>query len=192
MLQSGLLITEDEGTLILWNITNFCPNSTASHPRRLSSPDYLLLVHRLKIPLVLVKACRTTMEFEKSEILTLMLVKASFLCDVKPCRLAPVHKSAWYHIPKDRNFHLAWLSLLLTERFLKILCFNSAKPTKQFTNQRGRRDISNPSVEPASSRGWKHRWLRAVLEWYVCQGTILGRSVFVLTVPLAALGREFT
>lgn len=192
MLQSGLLITEDEGTVNLWNITNVCPNSTASHPRRLSSPDYLLLVHCLKIPLVLVKACMTTMDFCKIRGSDIDAGDASFLCNVKPCRLAPVYKSAWYHIPKDRNFHLAWLSLLLMERFLKILCFNSAKPTKQFTNQRGWRDISNPSVEPAISRGWKHCWLWALLERYVCQGTIPCRSVFVHTAPLAALGRKFT
>jgi len=149
---------------------------------------HLLIIYCLKIPLVLVKACMTTMDFAKSEFLTLMLVKASFFCDVKPCRLAAVYISAWYNISEDRNFHLAWLSLLLMERFLKIVCFNSAKPTKQFTNQRGWRDISNPSVEPANSRGWQHCWLRAVLEWYLCQGTILCRSVFTRTVPLAALG----
>jgi len=153
---------------------------------------HLLIIYRLKIPLVLVKALMTTMEFAKSEFLTLMLVKTSFFCEVKLCRLAPVYISAWHHIPKGRNFHLAWLSLLLMERFLKILCFNSAKPTKQFTNQRGWRDISNPSVEPANSRGWQHCWLWAVLEWYVCQGTILCRSVFILAVPLDALGCKFT
>lgn len=180
VLQSGLLVTEAEGTVILWNITNFCPNSSVSHPRRLSSPDYMLLVHCLEVPLVLVKARMTTVDFAKSEFLTLMLVKASFFCDVKLYRSAPVYISAGYHIRKDRNFHLAWLSLLLMERFLKILRFDSAKPTEQFTNQWGWRDISNPSMEPAVSRGWKHRWLRALLEWYVCQGTVLCRSVFAL------------
>jgi len=56
---------------------------------------------------VLAKALMTAMDFAKSEVLTLMLVKASFFCDVKQCRLAPVYISAGYHIPKDKNFHLA-------------------------------------------------------------------------------------
>jgi hypothetical protein len=49
----------------------------------------------------------TTVDFAKSEFLTLMLVKASFFCDVKLYRLAPVYISAGYHIRKDRKFHLA-------------------------------------------------------------------------------------
>jgi len=67
----------------------------------------MLLVHCLEVPLVLVKARMTTVDFAKSEFLTLMLVKASFFCDVKLYRSAPVYISAGYHIRKDRNFHLA-------------------------------------------------------------------------------------
>jgi len=40
-MNSGLLDSEDEGTVILQNIRNCAPNNTASHPTRLDTSAHL-------------------------------------------------------------------------------------------------------------------------------------------------------
>jgi hypothetical protein len=44
---SGLLDLEDEGTAIVQNIRNYTPNNTLSHPTRLDTSAYLLVMDLL-------------------------------------------------------------------------------------------------------------------------------------------------
>lgn len=41
---SGLLDSEDEGSVIIQNIRNYTPNITTLHPTRLDTSAYLLIV----------------------------------------------------------------------------------------------------------------------------------------------------
>jgi hypothetical protein len=44
---SGLLDSEDEGTVVFQNIRNYTPNNTASHPTRLDTSAHLLIIDLL-------------------------------------------------------------------------------------------------------------------------------------------------
>jgi len=44
---SGLLDSEDEGTVILQNIRNYAPNNTESRPTRLDTSAHLLIMDLL-------------------------------------------------------------------------------------------------------------------------------------------------
>jgi len=44
---SGLLGSEDEGTVILQTVRNYTPNNTASHPTRLDTSAHILIMHLL-------------------------------------------------------------------------------------------------------------------------------------------------